>query len=140
MMYLLQYRISVRRIEKKAGNRDADTDESTQEFMQQPEETCSGNSGTTKNSSGSTGSISEALRTDRERVVTVVLREVQGQREVQPEAQLEQVRGSGTSTGTGKRNNRKYRTDRKWCINGRYFNRDRRRINWRRRDHRVRTP
>ena len=34
----------------------------------------------------------EALRTDRERVVTVVLREVQGQREVQPEAQLEQVR------------------------------------------------
>ena len=39
----------------------------------------------------------EALRTDRERVVTVVLREVQGQREVQPE----QVRGSGTSTGTG---------------------------------------
>ncbi len=34
----------------------------------------------------------EALRTDRERVVTVVLREVQGQRAVQPEAQLEQVR------------------------------------------------
>ena len=34
----------------------------------------------------------EALRTDRERVVTVVLREVLGQREVQPEAQLEQVR------------------------------------------------
>uniref|UniRef100_UPI003FF0C626 LCP family protein n=1 Tax=Dorea sp. TaxID=2040332 RepID=UPI003FF0C626 len=43
------------KIEKKAGNRDADTDESTQEFMQQPEETYSGNSGTTKNSSGSTG-------------------------------------------------------------------------------------
>lgn len=42
------------KIEKKAGNRDADTDESTQEFMQQPEETYSGNSGTTKNSSGST--------------------------------------------------------------------------------------
>ena len=34
----------------------------------------------------------EALRTDQERVVTVVLREVQGQREVQREAQLEQVR------------------------------------------------
>ena len=34
----------------------------------------------------------EAFRTDRERVVTVVLREAQGQREVQPEAQLEQVR------------------------------------------------
>ena len=43
------------KIEKKAGNRDADTDESTQEFMQQPEETYSGSSGTTKNSSGSTG-------------------------------------------------------------------------------------
>ena len=33
----------------------SDTDESTQEFMQQPEETYSGSSGTTKNSSGSTG-------------------------------------------------------------------------------------
>ena len=43
------------KIEKKAGNRDADTDESMQEFMQQPEETYSGSSGTTKNSSGSTG-------------------------------------------------------------------------------------
>ena len=32
----------------------------------------------------------EALRTDRERVVTVVLREVQGQREVQPEQEAEQ--------------------------------------------------
>ena len=43
------------KIEKKAGNRDADTDESMQEFMEQPEETYSGSSGTTKNSSGSTG-------------------------------------------------------------------------------------
>lgn len=33
----------------------------------------------------------EALRTDRERVVTVVLREVQGQREVQPEQVREVV-------------------------------------------------
>ena len=43
------------KIEKKAGNRDADTDESTQEFMQQPEETYSESSGTTKSSSGRTG-------------------------------------------------------------------------------------
>ena len=77
------------KIEKKAGNRDADTDESTQEFMQQPEETYSGNSGTTVRE---VQEQPEALRTDQERVVTVVLREVQGQREVQPEVQLEQVR------------------------------------------------
>ena len=48
------------KIEKKAGNRDADTDESMQEFMQQPEETYSGSSGTTKNSSGSTGTTGSA--------------------------------------------------------------------------------
>ena len=46
------------KIEKKAGNRDADTDEATQEFMQQPEETYSESSGTTKSNSGSTGSTS----------------------------------------------------------------------------------
>lgn len=46
------------KIEKKAGNRDADTDESTQEFMQQPEETYSESSGTTK--SGNTGTTSSS--------------------------------------------------------------------------------
>ena len=62
------------KIEKKAGNRDADTDESTQEFMQQPEETYSGSSGTKKNSSGSTGTTGSTTGTGT---------------------------GSGTSTGTG---------------------------------------
>ena len=66
------------KIEKKAGNRDADTDESTQEFMQQPEETYSGNSGTTKNSSGSTGTTGSTTGSTTGTST-----------------------GSGTSTGTG---------------------------------------
>ena len=71
------------KIEKKAGNRDADTDESTQEFIPEAVEQ--------QRTVREVQEQPEALRTDRERVVTVVLREVQGQREVQPEQVREVV-------------------------------------------------
>ena len=55
--------------------------------------------------------------------------------EVQPKLNWNKY-GSGINR-TGSGTTGRYRNDRKWYINGRYFNRDRRRINWRRRYHRV---